>query len=111
REAHTLKGAARIVKCHVIADSAHTVEELLQPFRSSERLPESEKTVSDLSDVLKVIEAELAKVSESPPAQVRSAVEGRPVSEKRTTLDSDVLRVDAHELDALSVSLSEAAAS
>src|SRR6266850_7322616 len=35
RLAHTLKGAARVVKQREIADQAHGVEEILAPFRDS----------------------------------------------------------------------------
>src|SRR5216684_3848618 len=35
RVAHTLKGAARVVKQPEIADSAHAIEDVLAPFRES----------------------------------------------------------------------------
>jgi two-component system chemotaxis sensor kinase CheA len=42
RHAHTLKGAARVVKLPDIADRAHAVEDVLQPFRESpDRVPET----------------------------------------------------------------------
>src|SRR5439155_1722266 len=37
RLAHTLKGAARVVKQPAIADAAHTVEEALAPHRGAQR--------------------------------------------------------------------------
>src|SRR5215510_6777514 len=35
RVAHTLKGAARVVKQTAIAEHSHAIEELLQPFRDA----------------------------------------------------------------------------
>src|SRR5688572_9877455 len=35
RHAHTLKGAARVVKQPAIADRAHAIEEVLSPHRST----------------------------------------------------------------------------
>src|SRR5262245_12099401 len=40
RLAHTLKGAARVVKQREVADRAHAIEDALAPFRESvERIP------------------------------------------------------------------------
>src|ERR1700728_4315815 len=36
RLAHTLKGAARVVKQREIADHAHAIEDVLAPFRDNE---------------------------------------------------------------------------
>ena len=36
RLAHTLKGAARVVKCGDIAERAHAVEEVVQPLRTTD---------------------------------------------------------------------------
>src|SRR5689334_11998872 len=35
RTAHTLKGAARVVKLPAVAETAHAIEDLLSPFRDA----------------------------------------------------------------------------
>ncbi|MEO8184983.1 MAG: Hpt domain-containing protein, partial [Deltaproteobacteria bacterium] len=59
RAAHTLKGAARVVKQSKIADHAHAIEELLQPFRES-TLAVPRATTDPLLERLEAIRAALA---------------------------------------------------
>ena len=51
RHAHTLKGAARVVKQIEIADQAHAIEDVLSPHRAStEALPRECATASGRSE-------------------------------------------------------------
>ena len=59
RSAHTLKGAARVVRCPGIAEQAHAIEELLEPHRrASEALPAP--AIAQLFGLLDAIRALLA---------------------------------------------------
>src|SRR5687768_10306367 len=59
RLAHTLKGAARVVKQMEIADHAHAVEDALAPFRDSTTAPQSAR----VDAVLNLLDAISARVS------------------------------------------------
>lgn len=101
RLAHTLKGAARVVRQTAIAEQAHTLEEALLPLKDpAVAVPEG------LVDrALKVMDAISAAISalESPPAAAAPAPAREPVEESFGTL-----RVEIGEMDRLLNRLTEA---
>jgi two-component system chemotaxis sensor kinase CheA len=65
RHAHTLKGASRVVGQTGIADCAHALEELLEPFRgSSERI--GEDPLDRMQALVDTISAAIAALDEQP---------------------------------------------
>src|ERR671924_119814 len=60
RLAHTLKGAARVVKQGEIAEAAHAIEDVLDPLRDAKRPPareEIERLLQLLDDIAGRVEA------------------------------------------------------
>jgi two-component system, chemotaxis family, sensor kinase CheA len=96
RLAHTLKGAARVVKQREIAERAHAIEESLAPFRGKEasvtreRLTEVQKSIDEIGLRVRALGA-----SPSPTAEV--------VQRTETSVVEDVLsvRADVSDMDAL----------
>lgn len=90
RLAHTLKGAARVVKQLEIADRAHAIEDALAPFRdATDRVPqESVDTVLGLLDAIAAL---------TPAADARATAPGHSETEEpyRT------VRADVSEMDLL----------
>ena len=108
RLAHTLKGAARVVKQPGIAERAHMVEGILTTYRESE-LPLPNAQVSELLLLLDTISSHLAKISSLSPASDESApmLVAAPVrlpSEEPL----ETLRVEIKEMDSLLQTLTEA---
>jgi two-component system, chemotaxis family, sensor kinase CheA len=93
RLAHTLKGAARVVKQGGIAERAHAIEETLAPLRTSEAVIARGK----LEALLGLIDAIAADVK---------ALDPRP-SPQEPAGEPRVARADIGELDALLDGLSE----
>lgn len=88
RIAHTLKGAARVVKQPEIAGLAHEIEDRLAPFR------EGRKTVSgeDVEAVLRLVDAIAARVRTLTPLTDAAAASGP--DEPFRTLRTDVAEMD-----------------
>jgi two-component system chemotaxis sensor kinase CheA len=93
RAAHTLKGAARVVKQNEIAGQAHAIEELLQPFRES-TLAVPRGTTDPLLERLDAIRRALAELA--PPALVEVPKPGAaaPVEEAFRTVRAEVAEMD-----------------
>jgi two-component system chemotaxis sensor kinase CheA len=90
RVAHTLKGAARVVKQREIADLAHAVEDALVPFREGAvGLPR--ERVDGVLKLLDAIRAHVGALAAPAPSEASSA----PEELFRT------VRVDIEEMDAL----------
>jgi two-component system chemotaxis sensor kinase CheA len=110
RLAHTLKGAARVVKQPRIAERAHTVEGILTIHRES-GLPLSKAQVSELLLLLDEISSYLADISSLAPARNESAqmVAGA-TDPARLSADEplETLRVEIQEMDSLLHTLTEA---
>lgn len=68
RAAHTLKGAARVVKQLPIANLAHRFEDLLQPVREHERA----LSVQEVEALLEVVDGIAEHISQLAPAPVSS---------------------------------------
>lgn len=96
RLAHTLKGAARVVKQTEIAELAHAVEDILAPLREQA----SSLTRDQASELLRLIDAMAARVNAlAPPSQANAEAapeEALPLS-----------RVDVAEMESLGDGISE----
>jgi len=98
RLAHTLKGAARVVKEPAIAEQAHIFEEILAPYRDG-ATPVPHDRVNQLLGRLDAISGRLVAL-EAPRSEPRPG----PAEETFSTV-----RVEIAEMDALLHGLSEAA--
>lgn len=107
RITHTLKGAAGVVRLTEIAERAHAIEDLLQPYR--DRAESSPREVID--DVLAATDAIEACLRDLAPTAEPAAAERR--SEDRRSADDNrgalILQTPVEDLEALIHSLSEAA--
>jgi two-component system, chemotaxis family, sensor kinase CheA len=104
RAAHTLKGAARVVKQLEIADLAHRIEELLAPYRSG-AAPIASVT---LESVLSLVDAMSESLGQLDAPRAKPAA--IPTPNVRTESDDVVrtVRTDVGELDRLLDGLGEA---
>jgi len=101
RLAHTLKGAARVVKLPAIAELAHGVEEALASRRGGG--PSLSK--AEGSALLRLVDEISAKVRALDPASAAPAPSSVvPLAEERF----DTLRVDSHDVDSLLRGVTEA---
>lgn len=92
RLAHTLKGAARVVKQREIADQAHVIEDALASYReSSETVPRERVDM-----VLKLLDSIAGHVAALVPASdVESAAAGKPLAaEAFRTVRADIAEMD-----------------
>lgn len=100
RLAHTLKGAARVVKRHEIADHAHALEDALAALRES-----GEAVGRDRIDLLlKLLDGIGARVATLTPATTHGAEAGTKASEELFR----AFRPDVHEMDVLLTTMGEA---
>lgn len=109
RLAHTLKGAARVVNERVIADAAHALEDVLDPFREGAE-PPSKPRIAELFGQVDVISQRLDQLPSSTAATSKQTAEPSPapsISETEQPFSS--VRVEIQELDALLYELTEAA--
>jgi two-component system, chemotaxis family, sensor kinase CheA len=107
RYAHTLKGAARVVKQVAIADHAHAIEDVLSPHRSlAEPVPRD--CAAPLLAQLDAINALLAVLA-APPQAPKVAPDGAPASTKavRTEEPAVTLRAEVSEVEAVVDGLGE----
>ncbi len=101
RLAHTLKGAARVVKQPAIAEVAHAIEEIFTPYRDgSDAIPK--ESANQTLGLLDTIATKLASL-DLPSDQPKSETQGPPREEILETV-----RVEIGEMDTLLESLSEA---
>jgi two-component system, chemotaxis family, sensor kinase CheA len=100
RLAHTLKGAARVVKQAEIADQAHAIEDELAPFRESDEGVPRERVEAVLGR-LDEIEARVVALSAGP--RTPTAVESTPAAEDNLR----TVRADLAEMDVLLEGLAE----
>ena len=100
RLAHTLKGAARVVKQPAIADAAHTVEDALAPHRGAPG-PVPRGWAEEVLGYLDTIETRLTALDR--PVEERPPVVASASEEAFTTV-----RVEIAEMDSLLEGLSEA---
>lgn len=108
RLAHTLKGAARVVKQPGIAERAHRVEDILTTHRESE-LPLSKAQGSELLLLLDAINSHLAHISSPAPASDESVKMLTPSPARVPSEEPlETLRVEIQEMDSLLQTLTEA---
>ncbi len=103
RLAHTLKGAARVVKQPGIAERAHTVEGILTTHRESE-LPLTKAQGSELLLLLDEISSQLADISSLAPTSDESdhMVAGATAHARLSAEEPrETLRVEIQEMDSL----------
>jgi two-component system, chemotaxis family, sensor kinase CheA len=96
RLAHTLKGAARVVKLPAIAEQAHGVEDVLEPHRASGEVPHA-----TIDTILRVLD----RVSEAVIA-LDAPGKATPTAPRAT----ETVRIEIAELDRLLAGLLEATA-
>lgn len=96
RLAHTLKGAARVVKQREISDLAHRVEDALSPYREGSR-PIARKHIDEVLASLDAITAKLAQL----PAPEGGEAAATPPEPERT------VRAEVADVDALLEGLGE----
>ncbi len=94
RIAHTLKGAARVVKLVDIADIAHRMEDALAPVRSFSG-PVPREIVEILLGHLDQIEALFKQVSPAPGAVAAPVVSAAPLDDHLRTVRADITEMDA----------------
>src|SRR5262249_20728102 len=101
RVAHTLKGAARVVKQTEIANRAHAIEDTLASFRETGVVgrPAIDAILSDIDDIGEHLRA-LSSPAES------DAAENTPAAAPREDVQR-TLRADISEMDALLEGVSE----
>jgi two-component system chemotaxis sensor kinase CheA len=92
RLAHTLKGAARVVRLPEIARNAHVVEDCLAPYRETQASMPQE-SVDELLRVVDQMSAQLASLGASPAPE---AAQLRPAE-----APLDTVRVELEEMDLL----------
>lgn len=98
RVAHTLKGAARVVKQSKIAENAHAIEDVLQPFRqATDRVPQS--NIDQLLKLVQGIREAVAALAPAPPVEAAKAGEAlkaakAPLEEEFRTVRTDIAEMD-----------------
>ncbi|KYG04690.1 hypothetical protein BE21_45340, partial [Sorangium cellulosum] len=101
RLAHTLKGAAGAAKQLKIAELAHTVEDVLTPFRR-DRQPIPAEHMSELMRLIGLIRDEVSRLAAEEPCDPER---GRPA---RRSAHEEVARVDLAHVGALADEIGEA---
>lgn len=104
RFAHTLKGAARVVKEKEIAEHAHTIEEILTPFRESPA-PATRAVIDRILELLDAVRRRLAALT--PAAAVPKPSPAAPASPETYR----TVRADIEEMDGVIDGLAEVGAS
>jgi two-component system chemotaxis sensor kinase CheA len=97
RLAHTLKGAARVVKQREIADAAHSIEDKLTPFRDAGATPTRER-IDGLLKLLDAIDGHLAALA---PSAEDAPAHAAPTAHGAQDEPFRLQRGDVNEMDAL----------
>ncbi len=109
RLAHTLKGAARVVKQLEIAEASHEIEDLLSPLREGGRRLDAESARSLFALIDRIEGLVEALDASAPEPSVASNEPMRPASTASLIQDTfRSIRVDADEMDALDRSVGTA---
>lgn len=93
RFAHTLKGAARVVKQAQIAEDAHAVEDALEPLREGGATVPRER----IDRLLRLVDSIAARVAalDAPPDRAAPQVARAPVDEPLLTVRAEIAEMDA----------------
>lgn len=94
RFAHTLKGAARVVKQREIADSAHAIEDALAPFREQTAAVPKDR-IDAMLRMLDEIAARLVALAPATGAADSGAAAGAQPQELFRTVRADVTEIDS----------------
>src|SRR5882757_7953506 len=78
RLAHTLKGAARVVRLPAVSDLAHRLEDILAPCRESAVSPTRDQ-FGELKQLLETIDRRLAAIEHPPAAEAPATSVSIPV--------------------------------
>ncbi len=100
RQAHTLKGAARVVRLPRIAEIAHAMEDALTPHRDSRDAVTAEQ-IGQLLQQVDIISSEIRALDPAPPTDAQSPLSAVEPFER--------VRVGLAEMDALLSGVSETA--
>lgn len=110
RLAHTLKGAARVVRQPAVADMAHKAEDVLAPFRDGE----AAVTKAAIGEALALVDGMSAAVAGLKSAEEIQNASGAaalpPAAPPATEAPFETVRLDIGEVDALLEGLCEASA-
>jgi len=100
RYAHTLKGAARVVKQVEISQSSHSIEDILAPYREGSE-PVQKKSVQEVLKLLDSIHALIKNLGSSEAAPIQTSNKEpaalKHISKKEETFES--IRIDISEMD------------
>jgi len=109
RLAHTLKGAARVVKQREIADHAHAIEDALAPFRENDNAVSRDGIDATLK-ALDQITLAVAALAPQPPSEGAASDSGAAVHSTPSIQNgsAEALTTGVDEMDALLENLSEA---
>lgn len=106
RYAHTLKGAARVVRQVEIANAVHQLEERLLPYRGATRGPATDVVAALLADLSSV--RELGKALSSNDEARLGEPNAEATAVETRTLEAKTVRTDLQEVDAVLEGASEA---
>jgi two-component system, chemotaxis family, sensor kinase CheA len=107
RYAHTLKGAARVVKQPGLADAAHAIEDVLSPYRDS-GAPLPRPTIDTLLGLIDKMTASVSALGAPPPTESSAQAPAPPGDSFPATRaipaadeQLETVRVEIRELDAI----------
>src|SRR6185437_12124821 len=110
RQAHTLKGSARIVNLARVADLAHAMEEVLALYRETRTAAVPKEQIAQLLRQLDKISSELAAIAEAPGNATDGGPSLPPSAQQHGTIEAfERVRVEISEMDALLEMVSAAA--
>lgn len=107
RLAHTMKGAARVVRLPAISDLTHRLEDILASCREN-TAPPSREQLADLHRLLEAIATSLASIDQ-PAAPVETPTTAAPAGGTTPTL-LDTIRLQVAEVDAVLAGVAETSA-
>lgn len=106
RLAHTLKGAARVVRQAEIADLSHTIEDVLAPYRDNNQSVPRE-CVDSILAAIDAMNARLAQLPRPDDVQVAPAIQNAAPEPRASEPTVRVVRADIAEVDNLLEGLGE----
>lgn len=108
RLAHTLKGAARVVRLPAISDLAHRLEDILAPCRES-AVPPLREQLAELRQLLEAIAAGLAVIDQPAAAPAEEPAATTPAPAAAPAL-LDTVRLQVAEVDAVLAGVADTSA-
>lgn len=111
RLAHTLKGAARVVRLAAVSQLAHQLEEVLEPFREGQAAPGAEPK-AELHRLTEAIAAGLTAIDQPAPEPVAPAPTGAtpsPLTIAPSPALLDTVRLQVAEVDGVMTGITDTA--